>query len=259
MATERAAFERFIPNSPRKLSVPLAERLMVMRPFRYVRDFSRRAAFEQVARRVLADVRREGGRIELLVRAEHDLDLLDRAAITDQPVVDPASHQPASELRQRPLERAAVADLRGPMLEGDDVLGQLLEAGHLERGTVADGDLHRAREMGLRRGCVRAGSGYELLDQGRRRPSPTRTTVLVNIAWPGEPTAQRTTIGRSMTASAGTSTSTPWLQSARASCANLSSAAMAAASVKPSRTDSRSSSSERTTTPPRASSAAPPS
>jgi hypothetical protein len=34
MATERAAFERFMPNSPRKLSVPWAERSIVIRPFR---------------------------------------------------------------------------------------------------------------------------------------------------------------------------------------------------------------------------------
>ena len=33
MATERAAFDRFIPNSPRKLSVPIAVFSIVIRPF----------------------------------------------------------------------------------------------------------------------------------------------------------------------------------------------------------------------------------
>ena len=33
MATARAFFERFIPNSPRKLSVPTAVLSIVIRPF----------------------------------------------------------------------------------------------------------------------------------------------------------------------------------------------------------------------------------
>ena len=45
-ATERVAFERFIPNSPRKLSVPTAVGSMMIRPFMYDRDASIRAPLE---------------------------------------------------------------------------------------------------------------------------------------------------------------------------------------------------------------------
>ena len=46
MATERVAFERFIPNSPRKLSVPTALRSMTIMPFMNERARSSRAPFD---------------------------------------------------------------------------------------------------------------------------------------------------------------------------------------------------------------------
>jgi hypothetical protein len=46
MATARAFFERFIPNSPRKESVPTAVGSMMISPFRYDRDASIRAPFD---------------------------------------------------------------------------------------------------------------------------------------------------------------------------------------------------------------------
>jgi hypothetical protein len=46
MATDRAAFDRFIPNSPRKLSVPTAVFSMTIMPFMNDRDLSMSAPFD---------------------------------------------------------------------------------------------------------------------------------------------------------------------------------------------------------------------
>ena len=69
---------------------------------------------------------------ELVGAAEHDLDLLDRAAIALQPVVDPAADEPRPELGERPVERRALADDRVAVLEGDGRGRELLEAGELQ-------------------------------------------------------------------------------------------------------------------------------
>ena len=46
MATDRVAFERFIPNSPRKLSVPTADLSMTIIPFMNERALSSSAPFD---------------------------------------------------------------------------------------------------------------------------------------------------------------------------------------------------------------------
>ena len=114
--------------------MPLAERSIVIRPLRYVaRSLEQRRLGQQVAGRVLADVRRVGGQVEqLLVGPEHDLDLFDRAPISDEPILDAAADETAAELGERPLERGALADVRGAVLDRDHVRGQLLEARDLE-------------------------------------------------------------------------------------------------------------------------------
>ena len=206
---------------------------------------------QQVAGRVPADVGRERRQVEqLLVGTEHDLDLLDRAAIADEAIVDPAADQPAAELGERPLERRALADRREPMLERDRRRAELLEARDLERRLGTEADLGRA--------------GEECLAAGRRRrpseatssstidawaPSPMRTSVRVTSARSGEPTAQRMTIGRARAAPAGTSSMTPWLHSARVSWPNLSSAGIVDPPSSRSRTDSTSSAIGRSATP----------
>ena len=43
-------------------------------------------------------------------RSEDDLDLLDRAAVALEPVVDPAADEPSAELGERPMELGALAD-----------------------------------------------------------------------------------------------------------------------------------------------------
>ena len=90
MATARVAFERFIPNSPRNESVPTADFSIVIRPFMKLRaPIQERALRQQVAGRVAPDVagvRREVE--ELLAAPEHDLDLVDRAAVALEAVVD---------------------------------------------------------------------------------------------------------------------------------------------------------------------------
>ncbi len=78
-----------------------------------------------------------------------------------------------------------------------------------------------------------------------RAPAPTRTSVRVSKAVSGAPRAQRITIGLSRVTPAGTSTTTPWLQKARVSCANLSLGMSASVAISSLRTASRSSVSGR--------------
>src|SRR6185369_4907232 len=66
---------------------------------------------EEVAGRVPADVPGVRGQVEqLLVGAEHDLDLLDGASIADEDVVDPAPDEPPAELGEGPVELRGLAD-----------------------------------------------------------------------------------------------------------------------------------------------------
>ena len=188
---------------------------------------------EQVAGRVPADVARVRGQVEqLVVGAEHDLDLLDRAAIAGEAVVDPAADQPAAELGERPVQRGPLADLRVAVLERD-------------RWSAAPGGWRPRARSGPRRppACRSAGPGRhlggvgglagraELLDDRRRRAlAEVGIRVRVSSARSGSPAVQRRTIGRWRWTPAGTSTTTPWLQRARVSWANLS---LAGASHRP--------------------------
>ena len=70
--------------------------------------------------------------MELVLGAEHDLDLLDRAPVAGQDVVDARADQPAAELRERPAQVGALADVGAALLEDDVVRAELLEAGHRE-------------------------------------------------------------------------------------------------------------------------------
>ena len=109
-----------------------------VRPGRVEEDALR----EEVAGRVAADVARVRGQVEqLLAGAEHDLDLLDRAPIADEDVVDPAPDEPAAELGERPVERGGLPDRRMAMLEDDLVRGEVLDA--------RDGQLRARAEMDL--------------------------------------------------------------------------------------------------------------
>ncbi len=127
---------------------------------------------QQVAGRVAADVGRERGQVEqLLLGAEHDLDLLDRAAVADQAVLDAAADQPAAELGERPLQGRALPDVGVTMLEGDRVAAKLLEARDLERGLGSERDLGRAGEERL------AGPGFRRGAGGARRACPTRPAL----------------------------------------------------------------------------------
>ena len=89
--------------------------------------------------------------MELVVGAEHDLDLLDRAPVAREHVVDARADEPAAELRERPAEVRAVADVGAPLLEHDLVRAELLEAGHREAGVGAEPDLRRRGEQRLAR------------------------------------------------------------------------------------------------------------
>ena len=110
-----------------------------------------------------------GGQVEQLVGAtEHDLDLLDRAAIAGQVVVDPAADEARAELGERPVERRALADDGRPVLERDGRGRQLLEARDLEARVAAEVDLERAGEErlgGVGRGRI---GRDQLLEDGRR-------------------------------------------------------------------------------------------
>src|SRR5262245_21825549 len=69
------------------------------------RSIEQGALREQIAGRVAADVARVRRQIEeLLLAAEHDLDLFDRAAIALETVVDPGADEPAAELGERPVQ-----------------------------------------------------------------------------------------------------------------------------------------------------------
>jgi hypothetical protein len=161
MATERVAFARFIPNSPRKLSVPTAERSMTIMPLHErARPVEQRALRQQVAGRCHADVVRVRGQVEDLVGAAEARSRPARPTIgRRQPVVDRlrtsatrAGRAPNGAMRPRRSRRCGAGS--------DDVRRQLLEAG--ERSVRP-----RARRP---RACRRRTPGR------RRRRRPVRTT-----------------------------------------------------------------------------------
>jgi hypothetical protein len=163
---------------------------MTIMPFMNERARSSSAPLEQVAGRVTADVARVRGEVEHLVAtAEDDLDLLDRAVVPLETVVDPAAHDPRAELGERPVERRRLADPGEVVLERDDPARKVLEAGDGQGCTPCQRNLHRAGEEGLRHGLPgRAGDlgagGQLLLDERGAgilaerddRPGDERTT-----------------------------------------------------------------------------------
>src|SRR5207244_3196164 len=129
---------------------------------------------KEVAGRVAADVAGVRGQVEqLLLAAEDDLDLLDRAAVALEAVIDARADEARAELRQRPAERGALADTGVPMLEDDLVRAHLLDRREREAGAGAEADLGGAVEQPLRdylaRGAVDLGAGRDELfdDRGR--------------------------------------------------------------------------------------------
>ena len=193
------------------------------------RSVEQRALREQVSGRVAADMAGVRGQVEqLLLAREHDLDLLDGAAIALEPVVDARAHEPAAELRERPVERRALADRRVAVLEDDLVGPAVLDRGHRERRALGEDDLGRPVEEALRDRLalgaldVRAWRDL-LLDDRRRGAAPSVTTVRVISARPGAAVGQRRVIGSATVTPGATSTWRPWIQKPRASIASLSS------------------------------------
>ena len=100
---------------------------------------------------------------------EHDLHLLDLAAVAGQDVVDPAAYDATAELGERPAEVDALAKDRPPLLERDLVGAQLLQARHGQAGVPTKADLGRRGEQRLAT-IDHAGRGHQLLDERRIRP-----------------------------------------------------------------------------------------
>ena len=104
---------------------------------------------------------------QLVVGAEDNLDLFDRAAIAAQPVVDAAPDEAAAELGQGPAKGRALADLGLAMLERDGFGREVLDRGDLEGRAGREVDLERSREQRLP-GFRRRGRGrLKLLDATR--------------------------------------------------------------------------------------------
>ena len=59
--------------------------------------------------------------MELVVGAEHDLDLLDRAPVAGQDVVHARAHEAGPQLGEGPAQVGGLADVRAPLLEHDVV------------------------------------------------------------------------------------------------------------------------------------------
>src|SRR3990172_4738084 len=94
-----------------------------------------RALGQELAGRVAAEMPRVAGEIEdLLLAAEDDLGLLDGAPVALEAVVDPRADEPRAELGEGPVERGALADPRGAMLEDDLAPPEVLDRGHGEAG-----------------------------------------------------------------------------------------------------------------------------
>ena len=116
------------------------------------------------------------------------------------------------------------------VLERDDVPGQLLEARHRAASRPAERRpraCRRRRPAAARVGATRARRDELLDERGVGALAEVDEGAGERGRGPAAPTAQRMTIGRSRRTPAGTSTTTPWLHSARVSWANLSSAGSA--------------------------------
>ena len=118
------------------------------------------------------------GEIEELVGPpEDDLDLLHRAPLPHQPVVDPRSDDPPAELRQGELQNGSAAERRRALVEERRGERQVLDGGERERRTRAQVDLGGGADEALRdrlaRGARDRGARRDLvLDHRGRRVAP---------------------------------------------------------------------------------------
>src|SRR5664280_3926720 len=111
---------------------------------------------------------RIGGQVEELVRrAEDDLGLLYRRAVAFEPVVDPASNDPAAELRESPTKRGPSSDHGRTVLERHLAKRKILQAGEREVRTSAQADFGGSGEEALPKGLLGAGSRRDLLLEDR--------------------------------------------------------------------------------------------
>ena len=103
---------------------------------------------EEVAGRIPADVAGIRGQVEeLVIATEDDLDLLDRAPITIEPIVDPAADEPAPELGQCPAEVRTRPDRGLAVLQHDLRRAEVLDACDPQLRIGREIDLECAREQ----------------------------------------------------------------------------------------------------------------
>ena len=240
MATARAAVDRFIPNSPRIAVgadgglLDRDEALHVAPGLVHERALDSRLPV--VSRPTMAGVR--GQVDDLLVGPEHDLDLLDRAPVAVEAVVDPAADDPAAELGEGPAQVGALADDRVAMLED----GRRRRAGPGcsrprggRRAPRSTSSVPVNRLWGTGSPSAHAIGGPDATSSSTRSasaPAPRRTIVRVTSARSGAPAAQRTMTGWARRTPSGTTSRTPWLQKPRDSWASLSSAGSARAALE---------------------------
>ena len=146
---------------------------------------------------------------------EHDLHLLDLAAVAGQDVVDPAAYDATAELGERPAEVDALAKDRlrrcwNAIWSGPNScrLAMARRACRPRRISVVAVNSAWPPSTTLAEGTSSSMNAASA-------PSPTSTMVRAWMARPGAPTAQRTTTGAARSAPAGMRTSTPWFQAAR--------------------------------------------
>ena len=230
MATERVCFERFIPNSPRKLSVPTAVRSMTIMPFMNERAAIEQGALgQQVAGRVPPDVARVGGQVEQLVARRRRRSRPARRS----------SGRPRAGCR-RGCGRAATPSWASAQWR---VAPSPMTACRCWNATVVGGSSWRLATASLRvarRGRPRASrrratgppsgsaSGPDATSSSTTvavGASPSAMNVRVMSARSGAPAAQRTTIGRvEPDARPGRRARRPGSRARGSSWANLSSA-----------------------------------
>ena len=178
MATERVAFERFIPNSPRKLSVPTAVFSMTIMPFMNDRASSSSAPFDSrlpvVSRPMwrVYDVRSNSWSAPPKTISTCSTELRSpssRLSTRLRTSRDPSWASAQWSVAPSPMTRV-------PVLERDGRGGQLLEAGD-----------RRARAS--RRGVTSERPGEERLAGRRARPRPTATSSSRTVASAPSPSA----------------------------------------------------------------------
>ena len=154
---------------------------------------------QQVAGRVAADVGRVRGQVEqLLLAAEHDLDLLDRAAVAREPVVRRGSARAGRRAGRAPT--GATRPRRCSATRcwmATTLVGSSWRLATASDGAGAERDLGRAGEERLagRRDRRPSAEATSSSTTAAWAPSPRRTIVRVRSARSAAPSAQRTMIG----------------------------------------------------------------